>query len=259
MYWIVQNNIYSEEGHQKLLDALSRLDLPHSLHKCIPFIGALEPEIIPPPGKVFVMGSYTLMNQARLRGWSPGGFTENLDFETQLSRWGEKMLNHDANIFSFSSLPPQLNPFFIRPTEDTKSFIGQIMDWPSFEEWREQVLSLSSEDGFQLNKDTQIMVAPKKEIFKEVRTWVVNGRVVTSSIYKIGTIRMKSPLDSNWVDPSIVEFVHELGWYPNPACVIDVGETEEGYKIIEVNNLNSSGFYAGDMNKLVGSLEESFG
>lgn len=34
-----------------------------------------------------------------------------------------------------------------------------------------------------------------------------------------------------------------------------LAETPDGMKVVEVNNLNAAGFYAGDMQKLVAAIE----
>jgi hypothetical protein len=58
MHWILQNNIYSEDGFKSLVESVERLGLPFSIHKCIPFVGLLDPEPRPVQDKVIVMGSY---------------------------------------------------------------------------------------------------------------------------------------------------------------------------------------------------------
>jgi ATP-grasp domain, R2K clade family 3 len=47
-------------------------------------------------------------------------------------------------------------------------------------------------------------------------------------------------------------------WQPHEAFVIDVCETSDGLRIVEINTLNAAGFYAGDVQKLALCLEESF-
>lgn len=55
-------------------------------------------------------------------------------------------------------------------------------------------------------------------------------------------------------------FHAEHGWrQPHEAFVIDVGDSEAGLKIVEINTLNSSAFYAADVQRLVLALEERFG
>ncbi len=255
-HWILQNNLYSEEGFESLTSALERFEYPYSIHKCVPFVGTLEPEADPPPGPVIVMGSYTLARHAKERGWTPGAWLDNLDFRTQLEHWGEVMLNADAlvtTVKDFSWVASQIDPFFVRPVHDTKSFTGQVFDQHTWNEFRDGVYSVA--DAWStINPHTEIMVCRKKEIYTETRTWIVEGRVVTTSGYKVGTIkRYTSP---EHVDPHIKYFAQLAAdaWCPNEAFVLDVAETPNGLRIVEVNNLNSAGFYKADMQRLVKAL-----
>jgi hypothetical protein len=100
------------------------------------------------------------------------------------------------------------------------------------------------------------MVCRKKEIWNETRTWIIDQRVVTCSGYKVGTIkRYTSP---EQVDQRIVDYANECAqvWSPNRAYVLDVADTADGLKIVEINNLNSAGWYKADMQKLVMALED---
>jgi hypothetical protein len=252
-HWILQNNLYSEEGFESLTGALDRLGSLYSIHKCIPFVGTLEPEAEPPPGPVIVMGSYTLANHAKARGWTPGAWLDNLDFQIQREHWGDHMLNADAHICTFGSIPFQIKPFFLRPVHDTKSFTGFVCDWGYYTTWRAGIERMGPEPDF--NLDTLVMLCTKKEIYTETRCWVVDGEIVTSSGYKMGTLKRYSPPEA--VDPDILTFASHRAndWSPNQAYVMDVAETPDGLKIVEINNLNSAGFYKADMNKLVMRLE----
>lgn len=271
MHWLLQSNLYSEEGWDTLVAALERLGLPYSVHKVIPFVGELEPVPEPQSDGIIVMGSYTLANYAAKQGWSPGAYLDNLDFEVQRAKWGERMLNYDARVSRFADVLPTphcaLNdllewrgapalPFFLRPVHDTKSFTGQVFDWPTFVDWRDRVLSLFPEDYPTITADTLVMSCSKKEIYSETRTWIVAGKVVTASGYKLGTIKRYTPPDA--VEPRITAFAQETAdlWQPNDAFVLDVADTAEGLRICEVNNLNSAGFYKGDVVKLIQALED---
>lgn len=284
MHWVLQNNIYSEEGFETLVTALERLSVSYSVHKVIPFIGEItdtEALDAKPPGTKFItMGSYSMARQAVRRGWVPGAFLDNLDFEIQLKRWGDRMLNADAEIHPFAKVPFQEQPFFLRPVGDSKAFTGLVCDWGYYEQWRDGLIRLPEtadpvNDPLGVNVltvDTPVMVCRKKEIWNETRTWIVTDspgwnkedrgmamrighRVVTASGYKVGTIKRYSPPEM--VDDRITRFAHECAqiWSPNHAYVLDVADTPDGLKIVEINNLNSAGFYKGDMNKLVMALE----
>jgi hypothetical protein len=265
VYWVIQSNIYAEDNYENLLATLERCSLMYSVHKAVPFVGIIEPEPVIPEGmSVIVMGSYSLARHARNRGWKPGAFLDNLDFVVQREHWGEHMLNADAEIYPWGAIPFQREPFFIRPVLDTKTYTGLVVDWGEYERWRETLQRLPETNDpindplsvsvHSLNEPT--MVCRRKQIYSETRTWIVEGRVVTCSGYKVGTLKRYTPPEM--VDAHIVEFANARAaeWSPNRAYVLDVAETEEGLKIGEVNNLNSAGWYKCDMQKLVLALEQ---
>ena len=256
VHWVIQTNIFAEEGFEALINAIKTFGLPCTLVKVVPFIGDLEPVEgdLPPDGaKAIVMGSYTLAKVAKQRGWVPGAFVENLDFEIQREHWGDRMLNYDAVVTAFDQVSFQRMPFFLRPVHDTKAFTGFVCDWPYYEEWRDSVRLVP--ETTTLTADTPVMICSKKEIYSETRFWIVAGRVVTQSGYKLGTIKRYTRPEE--VDPLLCDFAIETVsvWTPNEAFVLDLAMTAEGPKIVEVNNLNSAGWYKGDLQKLVNALE----
>lgn len=245
--------MFSEEGFNRLINVLTRLDIPHSVHKVIPFTHHLEPEINP-KGPVIVMGTYTLAEIAKNRGWEPGSFlNDNFNFIRQRYYWKDAMLNHMAAICHFDCVPIEYVPFFIRPVTDSKAFTGQVIDWKEYEEWRNRILSLSPEDYCTLKPDTEVMICSPKTIYSEYRTWIIDEKVVTASQYKMGSTKYYSSL----VDQPILDFAEYNAqiWSPARAYCMDVAWTPGGLKIVEVNNINSSGFYEANMQKLVEGLE----
>lgn len=260
MHWIVQTNIYSEPAYDSVLQALERLRLPFSVHRCIPFAGTLEPDPNPQTKNVVILGTYTLAKIAQTRGWTPGVFVnDNFTFFAQSARWGERMFNADATVYSFGdvALGARQEPFFIRPVDDSKSFVGTVHDAETFLEWQGRVLALTPEDNPTLNRDTEVIVARKKPIFAEYRTWIVDGRVVAWSQYKTGS--RKHYIEH--VDERVLRFAEECAavWSPHRAYVLDVFEGEEGLRIGEVNCLNCAGYYAANVQKIIEAIEISFG
>jgi hypothetical protein len=267
VHWVIQSNIYEEVGYQAVLDHLDRLGLKKTLVKVVPFEGRLEPtegELPADGAAAIVLGSYTLAKVARQKNWRPGAFLQNLDFEVQRQHWGENMLNYDAVICKFDSVSPQIKPFFIRPVHDTKAFTGFVCDWPYYSDWRDSMRRLPEtadpvNDPLGVNLmtlDTPVMVCSKKEIDAEYRTWIVNRKVITVSGAKVGT-RVRY-LEPHLVDARITEFSQRMAdiWVPDEALVLDVADTPLGLKITEINNINSAGFYKGDMQKLIMALED---
>lgn len=275
MRWVLETNRFEEDGWERLLSAVKRRGLPLTIVKTIPFGGGLsveEGDLPGPEEKTFVMGTYTLTNYAKHLGWKPGAVLDNLNFQIQQQNWGSTMLNHDGETYEFGSVPQFSELMFMRPTHDTKAFTGRVVDWGEYSEWRDRVQKLWDDglllEGDLLTPDTPVVVSSKKEIYAETRTWVVPGAtihrtsltpVVTSSQYKVGTIKRYQ--EQFYTDLRVLEFVDRVvsKWYPNEAFVMDVADTPDGLRVIEVNNLNSSGFYKADLGRLVESLEERFG
>jgi hypothetical protein len=251
--------MFSEEGFARLLAALERQEVRQTLVKVVPFSHELvwvdgAPTPLTCKSGVMVMGTYTLAEIAHKRGWFPGSFhNENFDYWVQAEHWDREMVNGSAWHGRLADVPDLWQPFFIRPRHDTKSFVGQVMDWNEFSAWRKGVLSLRPEDGATVTGDTLVMVAPKRLILKEYRVWMVDGKAVTASLYKTGTIKRYS----DEVDPKVIAYAEGLAqiWQPARAYVVDVFDTSDGLKVGEVNNLNCSGFYAGNMQRLVAAVE----
>lgn len=272
MHWILQDNLFNEVAYQKLLETLERFQIPYSIHKVIPFIGELTPEPELETTNVICMGSYSLRHAAKKAGWYPGVFDlEPHNFNEQMKHWGQYMLNADAVVSRFEDAVFTEDIMFIRPIEDSKVFAGTVMDKAEFQEWQRKVCVLEEDFGTSLTKNTLIQVCKPKKIYAEYRFWIVNGYPVTSSLYKRGDRVIYSPD----VDDHVKRFVDMIlktknnqtsitlsmandGWMPDDAWCLDVCETPEGMKVVEIGTINSCGFYAANMTDLVLSLENGF-
>jgi hypothetical protein len=251
MHWVVQNNLFNERGFHDLMQVLERGGIPHTLVKVIPFGGGVEPAI-EVPGPIVVMGSLTLTRYARERGWVPGAFiNDNFDFRVWREHLGEHLLNAGAHVCRFADVPPQPGPFFIRPCLDDKSFSGMVTTWDEFREWRDSVLALQEDTT--VGADTWVAVSAPKPIQREYRMVIVDGRVVTGTRYKLGD-RVAS---SREVEPEVWDFARRMAsrWGPDRAYALDVFMHAGGLYVGELNNLNSAGFYAYDVGKMVEALE----
>ena len=93
-------------------------------------------------------------------------------------------------------------------------------------------------------------------IHAEYRFWVVAGEVATCSMYRRGgQIHYAGDVDQRlgaFVETRIAE------WMPHESFVIDVCDTPDGMRIVEINTLNSSSFYAADVQRLVSALQTAY-
>lgn len=251
MQWVIQNNLFNERGITDLLSVLEYQRRNVTLVEVIPF----SHELVPVPevqNPIVVMGSTTLVKIAQTYGWAPGvWFNDNFRFEAWFRHYGQDLLNADSVVCRFEDVAFE-GSVFIRPCEDLKQFAGSIVDDDEFSKWREKVLAY----GDTLNADTMVTYAPVKTIYSEYRFFVVKGEVVTGSRYKLGNRVLPSPD----VDPEVLVYVKRMvqQWQPDEAFVIDIAMTDAGPKVIEINNLNSSGFYAIDVGTLISSIERVY-
>jgi hypothetical protein len=256
MHWVLQNNLFSEPGWDALVSTLERFGLSHSVHRVVPFVGELQPALELDHRNVICFGAYSLRHVALREGWSPGVFDLfEQDFERQRAHWGSHLLNADSVVCRFGDVRFE-GVKFIRPTNDSKSFAGRVFDPDEFVAWQRAVQTLTPEDGSTLTSDTEVQVATPVVIHAEYRYWVVDGVIVTRSLYKRGSRVFSSPEVDARIDAYVQARVEE--WQPHRAFVIDVCETTEGLRIVEINTLNAAGFYAADVQKLALFLQERF-
>lgn len=254
MHWILQENLFKETEWETLVKTLQRFNLPYTVHKVIPFVGELVPDVIVSSPKVICFGSYSLRHAAKKHGWTPGVYdVGDKPFQLQRDHWGEDMLNYDSVIVQFQHARIT-EPSFMRPVNDTKVFPGRVVEPDELTEWQHKVIELKEDTGTSLQADTAVQICSIKEIYAEYRFWIVRGQIITASLYKRG----RKVFYSSDVDERFYQFVQRCiqRWQPDRAFVIDVCETPDGIKIVEINTINSAGFYAANVLELVYALEE---
>jgi hypothetical protein len=218
----------------------------------IPVFHLLEDESPVIEGPVFAYGSTGLGVVAKHQGWAPGYFDANLDYELMLREYGTRALNAGAVCSTIAEMPTTAGQFFIRPTLDNKSFAGSVMTWDEFELFRTGVAKVSGAADVTLRLGDRVIVAPLVEIAAEYRFFVVEGRVITGSRYKVGDRVESSPS----VPESLTDFAQSCvdHWSPNNAFAIDIAVTEQGPKVLEINSANSAGFYACDVGAFIDAV-----
>lgn len=253
MHWVIQENMFWDAAVERLAEALRRLEIPHTLAKVIPFGGGLEVDV-EMTGPVVVVGSMSLAHYAVQRGWSPGAWinAERFGYQAYVEAFGELMLNHDAHAVRFAdALDHDMESFFIRPDDDGKLFAGTITNRARFADWQAKIAS--ADLTWTITPNTKVIVSSIKTIITETRFIVVNGDVVTGSVYR----RDGRTLYDSVVSPDVEIFARKQAqlWTPDRVCVLDVAETDDGMRIVEFNNFNSAGWYECDVLKIIAAID----
>jgi hypothetical protein len=253
MFWVLQKNLFNESAFGALLEQLDRQQVQYQIVDIIPFAHEMVPDI-DPQGLVMCLGATSMNKVAVKKGWTPGYFGDNLSYDLLIQNYGEHMMNYNAVIAPLRDLTKKWDYFFIRPMADTKQFSGTMMTWYDFEDWRRKINYLDGQASYTtLTCDDIVVMAEPHNIKAEYRFFVVDGKVITGSMYKLGN----QIIHSDRVDESVYAYAQQMVniWQPNRAFDLDIFETDEGYKIGEINAINSAGFYACDMGKFINAIE----
>jgi len=255
MFYIVQENLFREEGHAKLINGLERFKIPYELVNVRPFIE--EVEFKTDRKDVFVFGSLKLARLSKKYGWDPGALvTENHDYEVYSKHYLNNLLNYDSRIVKFNDDFEWFDfNHFIRPCLDSKVFTGKVFFKAEWLDFRHRQLT-NGYEGTTLDENTLIQVASAKNLTQEVRCWVVDGKIITQSTYRRGSFLVYD----NLVDQDAIDFAQSMVdiFQLAKTFVIDVGLTPDGWKIIECGSTSCAGFYDADMQKILMALEGSY-
>ena len=257
MHFLIMDKYFNEDGFRVMKEYMVQNNIPHTSVKPVPFLNIFVPEDVTDYSdasyeKFFdkrvptmSFGSYALANQLIENGYTPGGFiNDNLNIKIQMEKWGKDIfLNNDAVFSTMSTLQkPEWKNIFIRPVHDTKKMIARVIDNNNFD-FAVQMYSAYNEPDF------EVMIANSKCIIAEYRLFIVNGKVVSHSLYKVrGQVCTHAQ-----VPEDIIKIAEDLctEWVPTEAFVMDFAETHNGFKVLEINNINCAGFYAANIPAIV--------
>ena len=144
------------------------------------------------------------------------------------------------------------NKIFIRPSNGYKSFTGQVISLDNLEN---EINTLkNSYDG--IDTETLVLLSNTQELEEEYRFFVIDGKVVTGSMYMDTNNRsiFKGYYDKPVNDGEAFDFAIEMSKLhtPDKAFTIDVCITKEGeYKLLEINSFNCASMYGADYDKIV--------
>jgi hypothetical protein len=253
MFYVIQENVFREENYNKIFDVMKRLKLPYEVLR-FDKNGNFNP-LMNRRKDVFVFGSVRAARLASNKQWIPGSFYgENHDFQIYKLFYKNNLLNYDSQLKDISDkINWELNEIkFIRPTKDSKTFNGKLYTKTKWED----TVKMVEEKNLGVIPPVTIQVGTPKKIYKEARIWIVNGKIVTSSYYKFND----NVVWSEDVEPEGLEFAQRMVniYQVAPAFVMDICLTPDGWKIVEINCINCSGFYKGDLQKLVMALEDLY-
>lgn len=150
-----------------------------------------------------------------------------------------------------------LGSIFIRPSNGYKSFPGQTLSYENFE----QEFDILTKSYGGLEMDILVVVSPAVEIDEEYRFIVVDGKVVSGSLYmdKNNRKSWSAYYDRYCGDQIAWKFAEEMAkiYQPDKAFTLDICKLPNGeYKVIEVNSFCCGSMYGNDYDIVVDAINK---
>ena len=253
--WILERNVFSEKCFDDMVSHMEKNHIPYHVVTIIPFSHEIEGKTPDVEGLVVCYGSIGIHDLAQRMGWEPGVFHSYNTFNPSTYKvyLGDMFLNNDAIRLPLSDVSSfvkasKLDEFFIKPDGDRKEFAGEVMEVDKFDGWLKNLMDI----GYLENNDFDVVVSPPKRIGVEARLVVVDNLIVAHSVYRK---YQKAWMDEE-VDPKMLEFAHKAirEFRPHDVYVMDVTDTDDGYKVVEYNTFNSSGLYACNVGNIIDEI-----
>lgn len=248
MHWVIQKGFFRTKNFDAVTQALCAEHIDYTVIDIDRETGHISPEVA--ETNVYVCGAQSIGAISRSRGWSPGSFmNDNFSFRKWHKQLGEFLLSTAPRFGALHAVDASgLEHVFTRPDLDSKAFGGHVLPRADFEAWRARAPERL--------RALDVVVAQPQSILREYRLFFVDRAYVTGSLYS----ERGEPRVRDAVDPEAITFARQVcaRWCPADAFVIDVGLTTEGYRVIEFNNINGTGFYAADVDAYVRAIQAAY-
>lgn len=260
--WLIEADVFGT-SMEPLKQELRRRGIGHEIVHPRPFLNGVIPKIagqsLGPGARVVFSGTYPLMREIQLKhSWIPGGWCtiENFDCSEYYQHFSGYLLNEPFRILSIeNALAQQKELFeqfgdqdqiFLRPTGMEKLFTGCCVS-------REDFASILHSVRY---SNRSVLVATPRQILREWRLIVCETAVITASQYRAdGDLCPAAGCPSECVQ-FVEELLTQVTWRPDPIFMLDVCETNDQLRVVELNSFSCSGFYRCDPRPTVAKVIE---
>ncbi|MBP3958190.1 ATP-grasp domain-containing protein [Gemmata sp. G18] len=213
------------------------------------------PTPLPPGSCAITYGTYPTVRHAMLRlGWTPGGWCspENLDCATYYPHFADFLLNQRHEIITGADAVREKKRLFhtfghngcvfARPTSVHKLFVGRLIAEDDFE----TALAPTRYDP-----ETKVVIAEPRELGSEWRLVIANGDVVAASRYAEAGAKSVAAGCPDEVLAFARAMLDAVEWRPDNVFMLDVCESVDGLRLVELNSFSCSWLYACDVELVV--------
>lgn len=256
--WVLQKNITRPKILEQIKSALQKEKVLWEEVTIVPFSNELPPLKnkatihIPYGSTTFMLNAYNDERFAKGVFYNPSTFT----MSNYVDKWKGHVLNSDGQLMSFGDVK-KLNSdgsekWFVRPNHDGKEFSGKVETRDDLKKWSKKIIQLDLPD---FNAQTPIWLSAPKTIKKEWRLFIVDNEIVSTSRYMEKGALNESAIDA---PEEMLHFANQRikEYRLDDVYVMDVAEVEDGFKIIECNCFNGTGFYENNIERIVKAVNQ---
>lgn len=270
----------NDDGEARLLEAIKHLGLKHVNFGCLPFTNQLtgwedfpdEPMFVHCSTRVLKVLTDISINPTEIfEGSEPekavrlrqnmlaGIFYDPAAFDQatyiKLPEVRGRLLNGGGRVLPISKVLHEELPYdvFFKPTTDLKAFKGGVVEaGQTLNQFIHAGMVDVSLSKF-IKSNGLVLMAQVREIEREYRFFIVDGRVAACSQYLVnGSVKYDSYVPLHLVDQA-------SDWarlyQPARAFTMDLAVLKGGgVRIVEYNCINCSGLYHSDVSRLLGAL-----
>jgi len=267
--WLLERNVFDDGTPQRIAAILNDRDI-----RCVQpeyvIVGGDDRQVKPtkPVGladdePVFVYGSMNLCRWLlRNRMWPTLAWYdfERLRCRNYYAHWHKFLLQRDYLFVGLADVAQrreelfktlgETGRIFIRPDDNAKSFAGGVVRDSEFDTWWKRA------NFYNPGPETIAVVARPQTIQAEWRLVIANRKVVTGSSYRKGGRESISPE----FPAEAADFAAQVAagdFEPHPIYVMDVCETRQGYRVVEIGSVCCASLYACDLEKVVEAVTKA--
>jgi hypothetical protein len=272
MKWLFERNVF-EDGNPERMVKIARSKGMTCVEVAYASVDGDDQQLRPSKPvpfaneeQVFVYGSMNLCRWLLRRGqWPKMAWYdfERLRCQIYYARWHEFLLQQEHTFLPLSEVHRQRDRLFqtfgqdgrifIRPDDNAKSFAGGVVESAGFDKWWELA------NFYKPSPDCLAVVARPQTIHAEWRFVIGRRNVITGSQYRrngVEELAVSYPDDAATFATAVA---NANAFDPHPVYVMDVCQTNDGYRLIELGSVCCASLYACDLGKVVAAVTEAAG
>lgn len=275
LYWLIEKDLHeTEKSH---IDILKKLNIHYKLVDGSKF--DFNPDtLFNIDDCVIFYGSLQYGKKVRQSNLVPGLYwnEKNMLCSNYYSYYENELLHSDYIMLPYGEISRKRDflfkifgdTLFIRPDSGNKQFTGNLLNKDNFD----YVLDIIN--IYNIDNDLMCLISPAKNILKEWRFVIVNGEVISGSLYRDWTnggeltendtkdiVLLKSKSKYELVDENsdVFKYCQKVSklYDADKAYTIDITLTDNNeYKVIEIGSFSCAGLYSNDLEKIIKSVNE---